>query len=84
MLSRPSETPDAQPPATLHGVMRAALEQGLRQQFRPVRGVPHDLLVLLMQINEDRRRSAKSAKTAKAAKVAKRSRQMAVTPSGMT
>ena len=60
MLSRPSETPDAQPPATLHGVMQAALTNGLREQFRPVRDVPHDLLVLLMQINEDRRRKAKA------------------------
>ena len=60
MLSRPSETPDAQTPATLHGVMQAALTDGLRDQFRPVRDVPHDLLVLLMQINEDRRRKAKA------------------------
>ena len=61
MLSRPSETPDTQPPATLYGVMQAALTDGLREQFRPVRDVPHDLLVLLMQINEDRHRKAKSA-----------------------
>jgi hypothetical protein len=61
MLSRPSEKPDAEAPATLHGVMQAALAQGLRERFRPVREVPHDLLVLLMQINEDRRRKAKSA-----------------------
>jgi hypothetical protein len=60
MLSRPSETPDAEAPATLHGVMQAALTQGLRERFRPVREVPHDLLVLLMQINEDRRRKARA------------------------
>jgi hypothetical protein len=62
MLSRPSEEPDAEAPATLHGVMQAALAQGLRERFRPVRDVPHDLLVLLMQINEDRRRKAKAPK----------------------
>jgi hypothetical protein len=60
MLLRPSEMPDAEPPATLHGVMQAALAHGLRERFRPVRDVPHDLLVLLMQINEDRRRQAKA------------------------
>ena len=61
MLSRPSETPDAEAPATLHRVMQAALTPGLRERFQPVRDVPHDLLVLLMQINEDRRRKAKTA-----------------------
>lgn len=62
MLSPESQAPDAQPPATLHGVMQTALAEGLRERFRPVRDVPHDLLVLLMQINEDRRRKAKAAK----------------------
>jgi hypothetical protein len=79
MLSRPSETPDAESPATLHGVMQDALAKGLREQFRPVRDVPHDLLVLLMQINEDRHRSAKATKAVKAAKSP---REMTIAPSG--
>jgi hypothetical protein len=66
MLSRPSEMPDAEPPATLHGVMQAALAQGLRERFRPIRDVPHDMLVLLMQINEDRRRKTKAVKRPRA------------------
>jgi hypothetical protein len=53
--------------------MQAALAQGLRERFRPVREVPHDLLVLLMQINEDRRRKAKTAA---------QSNQMSAAPGG--
>jgi hypothetical protein len=44
-------------PATLYGVMQEAIGAGLRKLYEPENEVPHHLLVLLMQINEDRRRA---------------------------
>lgn len=44
-------------PATLYGVMQEAIGAGLRKLYEPEKEVPHQLLVLLMQINEDRRRA---------------------------
>ena len=44
-------------PATLYSVMREAIGAGLQKLYEPDNEVPHHLLVLLMQINEDRRRA---------------------------
>lgn len=48
-------------PATLYGVMQEAIGAGLRRLYEPEKEVPHHLLVLLMQINEDRRRALSRA-----------------------
>ena len=44
-------------PATLYRVMREAIGAGLQTFYEPENEVPHHLFVLLMQINEDRRRA---------------------------
>lgn len=44
-------------PATLSSVMREAIGAGLQKLYEPENEVPHSMLVLLMQINEDRRRA---------------------------
>lgn len=44
-------------PATLYSVMREAIGAGLQKLYEPENEVPHSMLVLLMQINEDRRRA---------------------------
>jgi hypothetical protein len=47
-------------PVTLYRVMQATIGQGLRERCEVSREVPHELLVLLMQINDrDRRRQNK-------------------------
>ena len=40
-------------PATLHKVMQEAIGFGLQKRYQPEKEVPHDLLVLMMQINEN-------------------------------
>jgi hypothetical protein len=45
-------------PATLYSVMREAIGAGLQKLYEPEKEVPHHLLVLLMQVNEDRRRAS--------------------------
>jgi hypothetical protein len=47
------ETPD---PATLHGVIRAAIARDLKAHYEVPQTMPHELLVLLMQMNEDNRK----------------------------
>jgi hypothetical protein len=47
-------------PATLYSVMREAIGAGLQKLYEPENEVPHHLLVLLMQVNEDRRRASLS------------------------
>ena len=44
-------------PATLYSVMREAVGAGLQKLYQPEKEVPHHLLVLLMQVNEDRHRA---------------------------
>ncbi len=44
-------------PATLYSVMQEAIGAGLQKFYEPENEVPHHLFVLLMQINEDRRRA---------------------------
>jgi hypothetical protein len=47
------ESPD---PATLHGVIRAAIASDLRAYYEVPQKMPHALLVLMMQLNEDKRK----------------------------
>jgi len=43
-------------PATLHKVMREAIGFGLRRRYEPDQEIPHEQLVLIMQMNENGRR----------------------------
>lgn len=48
-------------PATLSGVMQEAIGAGLRSRYKPEKEVPHQMLVLMMQINEDQRRNRETS-----------------------
>jgi hypothetical protein len=48
-------------PATLYAVMTEAIGYGLRSRYKPEKEIPHELMVLLMQMTENRRRSKKTA-----------------------
>jgi hypothetical protein len=50
-------------PVTLHSVLKDAIGHGLRSRYQPDNEIPHDLLVLLMQMKENERR-AKAARAA--------------------
>jgi hypothetical protein len=50
-------------PVTLHAVLKDAIGFGLRSRYQPDKEIPHDLLVLLMQMKENDRR-AKAAQAA--------------------
>ena len=39
-------------PATLHRVMQAAIAHGLHEHYKVQRHMPHELFVLLMQMNQ--------------------------------
>ncbi|HZD90661.1 MAG TPA: hypothetical protein VE224_11205 [Pseudolabrys sp.] len=39
-------------PATLYKVMQETIGFGLQQRYQPDKEIPHDLLVIMMQINE--------------------------------
>jgi hypothetical protein len=41
-------------PMTLHSVMQGSVGMGLRSRYKPQQEIPHGLLVLLMQINDDK------------------------------
>ena len=43
-------------PATLHKVMQETIGFGLRKRYEPEQEIPHELLVLIMQMNENGRR----------------------------
>jgi len=47
-------------PATLHRVMREAIGRQLKVQYEVPKTVPHELLVLLLQINEQQRPKARN------------------------
>lgn len=47
-------------PATLHRVMQEAIGFGLRKRYEPDHEIPHELLVLIMQMNENSRRAAEA------------------------
>lgn len=42
-------------PVTLHGVMQEAIGPELRSRYKPEHEIPHHMLVLMMQLNEDDR-----------------------------
>jgi hypothetical protein len=48
---------DGHEPATLHKVMQDAIGFGLRKRYEPDQEIPHELLVLIMQMNENGRRA---------------------------
>jgi len=48
-------------PATLHAIMREAVGCGLRSRYKPDKEIPHELMVLLMQMTENRRRAKKAS-----------------------
>lgn len=49
-------------PATLHNVMQETIGSGLRKRYQPEKEIPHGLLVLMMQINENREHGRKNQK----------------------
>jgi hypothetical protein len=44
-------------PVTLYSVLQDAIGHGLRSRYQPENEIPHDLLVLLMQMKENERRA---------------------------
>jgi hypothetical protein len=44
-------------PMTLHSIMQGSVGIGLRSRYKPQQEIPHGLLVLLMQMNHDKRRA---------------------------
>ena len=48
-------------PATLHAVVREAVGEGLRSRCKPDKDIPHELMVLLMQMAENQRRRKKAS-----------------------
>jgi hypothetical protein len=59
MSLRPLPEHPAEPPATLHRVMQTMIAEGLKARYDPPKKLSHELLVLMMQINEhDRRHKA--------------------------
>jgi hypothetical protein len=47
---------DAAAPATLHGVIRTAIARDLKEHYPVPQKMPHQMLVLLMQMNEDNKK----------------------------
>jgi hypothetical protein len=39
---------------TLHAIMQESVGMELRERYKPERAIPHGLLVILMQMNEDK------------------------------
>jgi hypothetical protein len=52
MSSRAADDCDTEAPATLHRVMQAAIAHGLHERYKVQRHMPHELFVLLMQMNQ--------------------------------
>ncbi len=44
-------------PMTLHAIMQESVGMGLRSRYKPEQEIPHGLLVLLMQMDENKRRA---------------------------
>jgi hypothetical protein len=55
MSGRHTPENETDPPVTLHAVIQTAIASGLNERYQLSQDVPHELLVLLMQINEQRR-----------------------------
>jgi hypothetical protein len=47
---------EASAPATLHGVIRTAIARDLKERYLVPEKIPHQMLVLLMQMNEDNKK----------------------------
>ncbi len=47
----------AERPTTLHAVMQESVGMGLRSRYKPEQEIPHGLLVLLMQMDDNTRRA---------------------------
>src|SRR5690242_21822492 len=58
MVQSPDRERAPSEPATLYRVMQEAIGAGLQKLYEPEHEVPHHLFVLMMQINEDRRRAS--------------------------
>lgn len=56
MANRQRAQRDAAAPVTLHGVMRAAIGRDLQEHYPVQEKMPHQMLVLLMQINENNKK----------------------------
>jgi hypothetical protein len=56
-----TEQKNKEGPVTLHAIMTEAIGHGLRSRYKPDKEIPHELMVLLMQMTEDRRRSKKTS-----------------------
>ena len=55
MSGRSPESLDSDEPATLYRVMQSSIAQELEATYQVPRELPHQLLVLLMQMNERKR-----------------------------
>lgn len=51
-------------PMTLHAIMQASVGMGLQARYKPEQEIPHGLLVLLMQMNADKREAEKNTPSA--------------------
>jgi hypothetical protein len=52
MSGRAAHDCDTEAPVTLHRVMQAAIVHGLQEHYKVQRHMPHELFVLLMQMNQ--------------------------------
>lgn len=50
-------------PVTLHQVLRENIAKGLHMRYEPMKEMPHSILVLLMQMNDESAK-AKTKRTA--------------------
>jgi hypothetical protein len=60
-MGSPGKKKSQQAPMTLHAVMQASVGMGLRSRYKAEQEIPHGLLVLLMQMNDDQRRTEEAA-----------------------
>jgi hypothetical protein len=56
MSDRPFPEHQDESPATLHRVMQTMIAEGLKARYQAPQKLSHELLVLMMQINEQDRR----------------------------
>jgi hypothetical protein len=52
----------ANEPVTLHRIMQTMIGQGLREHYQAPQKLSHELFVLLMQLNEQERKSKSTAR----------------------
>jgi hypothetical protein len=56
MANRQRMQSEPSAPATLHGVLRIAIARDLKEHYPVPEKMPHQMLVLLMQMNEDNKK----------------------------